>query len=147
MLQALHHAPPLHLHEASAIYLSKNEITGKETQVHGKNGHVHYRKGNYSKNMKIRVTVHEFCTLSDGALNLCKVSSKSETVQLTERTLVHGRNGYFQYLQCSKGSNSKGRLTRVMVLVFCMLSHGALHLCEISFLKQFLTYRAHTSIW
>ena len=36
--------------------------------------------------------------------------------QLTEWTLVHGRNGYSQYLRCTKGRNSKGRLTRVMVL-------------------------------
>ena len=33
-----------------------------------------------------------------------------------ERTGVHSRNGYFQYLLCSKGRNSKSRLTRVMVL-------------------------------
>ena len=46
--------------------------------------------------------------------------------QLTERTRVHGRNGY---VQCSKGNNSKSRQTRVRGYVFCMLSHCALHLC------------------
>ena len=45
-----------------------------------------------------------------------------------ERKQVHSRNGYFQYLLCSKGRISKIRLTRVEVFVFCMLSHCALHL-------------------
>ena len=45
-----------------------------------------------------------------------------------ERTGVHSRNGYFHYLQCLKGRNSKSRLTRVTFFVFCMLSHGAIHL-------------------
>ena len=48
--------------------------------------------------------------------------------QLTEQTQVHGRNGY---VQCSKGNNSKSRQTRVTVHVFCTLSHGVLHLCEV----------------
>ena len=39
--------------------------------------------------------------------------------QLTERTRVHSRNGYFQYLLCSKGRNSKSRLTRING--FCVL--------------------------
>ena len=52
-------------------------------------------------------------------------------LQLTEQTRVHSRNGYFQYL-CSKGCNSKSRLTRVTVFVLCMLYHGALHLWEAS---------------
>ena len=34
---------------------------------------------------------------------------------------MYGGNGHFQY---SKGNNSKSRKTRVMVHVFCMLSHG-----------------------
>ena len=49
--------------------------------------------------------------------------------RVMERTRVHGRNGY---VQCSKGNNSKSRPTRVMVHVFCPLSHGVLHLCEVS---------------
>ena len=53
----------------------------------------------------------------------------NNSFQLTEWTLAHDRNVYFQYLQCSMGCNSKGRLTRVM---FYMSSHGALHLRDIS---------------
>ena len=49
-----------------------------------------------------------------------------------ERTRVRSRNGHFQYLRCSKGRNSKSRLTRVtffLVCVFCTLSHiKCLHL-------------------
>ena len=53
------------------------------------------------------------------------------------------------YCWCSTGCDSKGMLTRVMVLVFCMSSHGALHLCEISwkYLKRFSTYRADMGTW
>ena len=53
--------------------------------------------------------------------------------QLTEWTRVHSRNGYFQYLLCSNGHNSKSRLSRVTVFLVCMLSHGALH-----FLRNFI---------
>ena len=69
--------------------------------------------------------------------------------QLTELTRVHGRNGYFQYLLRSKGGNSKSRLTRAKILVFCTSSLGALHIWEISwkYLKRFSTYRADTSTW
>ena len=52
--------------------------------------------------------------------------------QLIEQTRVYSRSGYFQYLLSSKGFNSKSRLTRVTVFVFCTLSHGALHLWEVS---------------
>ena len=35
---------------------------------------------------------------------------------------MHSRNGYFQYLLCSKGRNSKSRLTRVtFFFLFCFL--------------------------
>ena len=51
--------------------------------------------------------------------------------------------------QSSKGHNSKSRLTRVTVFVFCTSSHDALHLCEASlkYLERFSTYchRADTS--
>ena len=52
--------------------------------------------------------------------------------QLTEQTRVYCRNDYFQYLLCSKGCNSKSRLTRVtffcsarcfMVLYICKKFH------------------------
>ena len=49
-------------------------------------------------------------------------------VKFFKRTRVHSRNVYFQYLLCSKGCNSKSRLTRVMVFVFCMLSYGVLYM-------------------
>ena len=43
----------------------------------------------------------------------------------------------------------KNMLIRVRVLMFCTLSHDALHLCEFlsNYLKQFPTYRADTSTW
>ena len=53
----------------------------------------------------------------------------SHSFQLTEWTLVHGRNGY---IQCSKGNNSESRKPRAMGNVLCTSSHGALHLCEVS---------------
>ena len=65
--------------------------------------------------------------------------------QLTELTRVHGRKCHFQYLLCSKGSNSKSGLTRARVLVFCTLYYGTLHLSEISrkYLKLFSAYSGH----
>ena len=44
-----------------------------------------------------------------------------------------------------RSENSKGRLTRLMVLVFCTSYHGALHLWEISwkYFKGFSTYRVY----
>ena len=73
----------------------------------------------------------------------------SNSFQLIEQTLVDGRNGYFQYLQCLKGCNSKSRVTRVMVLIFCTSSHSALHLWESSwkYLKRFSTYWADMNTW
>ena len=53
----------------------------------------------------------------------------SNDLHLTERTQVHGRNGY---AQCSKGNNCKSRQTRVTVHVFCTSSYSALYLCEVS---------------
>ena len=60
----------------------------------------------------------------------------TNSIRVMEWTGVHGRNGY---VQCSKGNNSKCRLTRVMVHVFCTLSHGVLHWCEVSrkYLKRY----------
>ena len=45
---------------------------------------------------------------------------------LTEQTLVHGRYGYFQYLQSSKVCNSKSRLTE---LRFLCSAHRLMVLC------------------
>ena len=74
-----------------------------------------------------------FCTLSLDVLHLCEFLLKYlNGFQLTELTQVHGRNCHFQYLLYSKGSNSKSRLTRGRVLVFCTSYYGASHLWEIS---------------
>ena len=50
----------------------------------------------------------------------------SNDFQLTEQTRVHGRN---DYVQCSKGNNSKSRQSRVTVDVFstssqCLTTFG-----------------------
>ena len=50
-------------------------------------------------------------------------------IRVMERRRVHGRHGY---VQCSEGNNSLSRQTRVKVHVFCTLSHGGLHWCEVS---------------
>ena len=67
---------------------------------------------------------------------MCEVSSKYlkqfPTYRADTSTWLHGRNGYFKFLQCLKGCYSKGRLTRVMAFMFCTSSHGAVHLQEIS---------------
>ena len=42
---------------------------------------------------------------------------------------VHGGN---DYVQCSKGRNSKSRQIRVTVHMLFTSSHGALYLCEVS---------------
>ena len=102
----------------------------KLTYIYNRNQYFQYSKGHNSKSRLSRVTVLVFCTLSHNVLHLCEVLSKY--LKLTEWTLVHGRNGYFQYLRCSKGSSSKGRLSRVLVHVLCTSSHGALHSFEIS---------------
>ena len=49
--------------------------------------------------------------------------------QLPQRTRIHSRNGYFQNLLCSKGRNSKSRLTRVTVFssARCVM---VLYICE-----------------
>ena len=64
--------------------------------------------------------------------------------QVTVCTQRYYRNHYFQ---TSKGHNSKSGLTRVTLLVFCTLSHYALHLCEVSskYLERFSTYRVDIS--
>ena len=49
--------------------------------------------------------------------------------QVTEWTQIYYRNHNFQ---SSKGCNSKSRLTRVMVLMFCTSCYDALHLYEVS---------------
>ena len=63
-------------------------------------------------------------------LYICeKFHNISNGFQLTEWTRVHSRNGYFQYLLCSKGCNSKSRLSRVCFLcsACCRM---VLYICE-----------------
>ena len=64
--------------------------------------------------------------------------------QVTEWTHIYYRNHYCKSL---KGRNSKSRLTRVTVLVFCSLSYNAIYLCEVSskYLELFSSYRADMS--
>ena len=71
--------------------------------------------------------------------------SLSSKFKGTEWTQIYCRNHYFQ---SSKGHNSISRLTRVTVFVFCMFSHNALHLWEVSskYLELFSTYRADTLV-
>ena len=103
-------------------------------------------KAQNSKSRLSRVRVLVFCTSSYDVLYLCEVLSKYLKQFPTELMQIHGRNGYFQYLLCSKGGLkclfvlrfygpvnpmegwSKSRLTRATVLIFCTTPHGALHL-------------------
>ena len=77
-VEALHHALPLHLHQACAITLSK--IKSKERcislslNIINTNaytcvnfGYVQCSKGNNSKSRQTRVTVHSSCKLSPSA--------------------------------------------------------------------------------
>ena len=86
-----------------------------------------------------------------GDIHLHKVSIKYLKVFKLQSGHIYYRNHYFQY---SKGHNSKSRLSRVTVLVFCTLSHDALHLCEVlyscmrfhkKYLELFSTYRMDMS--
>ena len=72
VLQALHHVQPLHLHQASAITLSKIKSKGRCISLSlnsistdactGVNfGYVQCSKSNHSKRRQTRVTVHVFC--------------------------------------------------------------------------------------
>ena len=80
-----------------------------------------------------RVEVLMFCTSSHDALYLCEFLSKYlkwfPTYKADTSTC---RNCHFHYLLCSKDGNSKSRLTRARVLVFCTSSYSDLHLQEIS---------------
>ena len=42
----------------------------------------------------------------------------------------YSRNGYFLYLLCSKGENSKCRLTRVTFFLCSACCHMVLYICE-----------------
>ena len=68
------------------------------------------------------------CTSYHGDIHLLKVSRKYLKQFSSYRVDIDYRNHYFQ---CSKGHNSKSRLSRVTALVFCTLSHNALYFCEV----------------
>ena len=57
---------------------------------------------------------------------ICVKFSENTTngIRVIRVTLMHGTNGY---VQCLKGNNSKRRLTRVTVHMFCTSSRVALH--------------------
>ena len=76
------------------------------------------------------------------ALNLCEVLSKYLKRLPTYRA---DTSTWKKYLRCSKDRNFSGRLTRVIVLVFCTSYHGDIHLHKVSrqYLKQFSSYRNH----
>ena len=80
----------------------------------------HYVQSSKGHNLKSRVTkvmVLVFCISSQNALHLCEVSSKYlEQFHITEWTHVHSRNGYFQYLLCSKGATPKVGLPELWFL-------------------------------
>ena len=94
--------------------ISVNDLKLTErTQVHGTNGYVQCSKGKNSKSRQTRVTVHAFCTSTHRSLNLCEVSSKylKRFPTYIADTNTWQKWVFFQYLRCSKGCNSKGRLT------------------------------------
>ena len=99
------------------------------TQIYYRNYYFQSSKGHNSKSRLIRVTVLVFCTLIYNALHLCEVSSNVwNGFQPAERTRVHSRNGYFQYLLCSK-DHSKNRLSGVMFF-FSACYLMILYICE-----------------
>ena len=112
VLQALHHVPPLHLHQASAITLSKIKCVLHVISL--------YIFARLQENLWIRFQVIEKAHVYD----LC------------------------HYWQCWMGGNSKSRQCRVMVLVFCKLYHGDIHLYKVlrKYLEQFSSYKVDTNI-
>ena len=92
----------------------------ERTQVNGKNGYVQCSITSKIGKPELRFR----CSAS----RLIVLYICVKILENIDRTLEHSRNGYFQYLLCSKGCNSKSRLTRVTFFVFYTLSHVALHL-------------------
>ena len=84
-MQAQHHVPLLHLHQANAITLSKIKSKGRcislplniiniDACTCVNFGYVQCSKDNNSKSRQSRVTVHVFCKSSHSALHLCEGS-------------------------------------------------------------------------
>ena len=116
----------IHLHKVSRI--SQTVFKLQWTQIYYRN---HYFQSSKGLTQKVGQPVLQFLCSAPRLMMLYICVKFHQNIwnglQLTEQTRVHSRNGYFQYL-CSKGCNSKSRLTRVTVFVLCMLYHGALHL-------------------
>ena len=136
VLQALHHVQPLHLHQASAITLSKIKSKGRCISLSlnsistdactGVNfGYVQCSKSNHSKRRQTRVTVHVFCKSPHSAFTFVwscvKILSGLEYI--VEMAI-------FSIYDVQRATTPK--VVRVMVFVYCTWSHGALHLWEIS---------------
>ena len=104
-------------------WLKKGYVQCSErTRVYDRNVYVEYSKGNNSNvgKPKLRFMCSASCFI---VLYICVKFREN-----IDRTRVHSSNGYFQYALCSKGRNSKSRVSRVTVFVFCILSYDALHL-------------------
>ena len=104
VLQALHHAPPLHLHEASAITLSKIKSKGR------------------CISFSLNIINIDACDVH--VLFLIKMFNM---IVSFFQYIVEMAKSHIYCVHCSKGHNFKNRLT-CYCFVFCTLSHGALHL-------------------
>ena len=123
-------------------------------KLHGRNDYFsifyYVQKGGNYRSGLTRATVLVFCTSSHCDFtfvrNFMKISQKRLSIyRVVTSNMV--KNGY---VQCSKGSYSKKWVKPdFMVHEFCILSHGALNLCEV-FLKNisngFPTYRNGTLV-
>ena len=98
----------------------------ERTRIHGRIGYVQYWKGNNSKSRQPELP------FMDSASPLIVLYICVKFPKNREWTRVQSKNGYFQYLLCSKGRNSKSILTRATIFMFCMFSDGALNLWETS---------------
>ena len=87
------------------------------------------------------------CSASHLIVLYINVKFRENNCENIERTRVHSRNCFFQYLLCSKGLNSKNRLTRVTVF-------SVLHIVSwcFTFMTNFIisqmvsTYRADNKL-
>ena len=88
--------------------------------MYGGNGHFQYSKGSNSKSRKTRVTVHVFCMSSHG-INICVKFHESYGA---DTNIVNRHTKKEHYIpHCMHTSYAWG-ITRFMVHVFCMSSHG-----------------------
>ena len=88
------------IHWPKTLKISLTVFKLQNRPIYYRNHHFQCSKGHNSKSRLNRSIDSVFCTVSHDNLHLCEVLSKY--LKLPELTPVHGRNGYFQYLQCSK---------------------------------------------